>query len=318
MREQWRSKLGFIWSAVGSAVGLGSIWRFPYIVGENGGATFIFLYLICLALIGIPVLISELTIGRKTQLSPKGAFQKLGKWGALGKMTIFTGFLVSTFYGVISGWTFGYLVEAIKGGLTNFSSGEEASQLFSNLTASPFWAVGYLALFMFVGGYVLYSGVQKGIEKGNKIMVPLLVIVLIILAVKGLTLPGGTKGIRFLFSPDWSMVTGSAILMALGQAFFSLSLGQGTMVTYGSYLSKKENITETCLPIGFFGVIISLLAGIAIFTIVFAVGVSPSSGESLMFQTLPLIFSKMTGGYFLCLLFFILLFLAAMTSQFLL
>ncbi|MDN3507259.1 MAG: sodium-dependent transporter [Simkaniaceae bacterium] len=315
MREQWRSKLGFIWSAVGSAVGLGSIWRFPYVVGENGGATFIFLYLICLVIIGIPVLISELTIGRKTQLSPKGAFQELGKWGPIGKGMVFTGFLVSTFYGVISGWTFGYLFQALKGGLTSLSSGSEASQLFADLTASPIWAVGYLALFMLVGGYVLYAGVQKGIEKGNKIMVPLLVVVLILLAIKGLTLPGGTKGIAFLFKPDWSMVSGAAILMALGQAFFSLSLGQGTMVTYGSYLSQKENLTETCFPISFFGVIISLLAGVAIFTIVFAVGVSPSSGESLMFQTLPLIFSQMKGGYFLCLLFFVLLFLAAMTSQ---
>lgn len=315
MREQWKSRLGFIWAAVGSAVGLGSIWRFPYIVGENGGATFILLYLICLILIGIPVLISELTIGRKTQLSPKGAFQKLGKWGQIGKITILTGFLVSTFYGVIAGWTFGYLIQAVKGGLTHLNSGIEASELFSSLTASPYWSVGYLALFMIVGGWVLYAGVQRGIEKGNKIMVPLLVVVLLVLVVKGLTLPGGSKGIAFLFKPDWSMITPTAILMALGQAFFSLSLGQGTMVTYGSYLSEKENLTETCFPIGIFGVIISLLAGIAIFTIVFAVGLPPSSGESLMFQTLPLIFSKMTGGYFLCLLFFVLLFLAALTSQ---
>ena len=146
-------------------------------------------------------------------------------------------------------------------------------------------------------------------------MMPLLVVVLLVLAVKGLTLPGGGKGVAFLFKPDWSMVTPTAIIMALGHAFFSLSLGQGTMVTYGSYLSEKENLPGTCFPIAFFGVLISLLAGIAIFTIVFAVGLPPTSGESLMFQTLPLIFSQMTGGYFLCLLFFVLLFLAALTSQ---
>ncbi len=315
MREQWRSKLGFIWAAVGSAVGLGSIWRFPYIVGENGGATFIFLYFICLLAIGLPVLLAEFTIGRKTQLSPKGAFQKLGKWGALGGATIFTGFLVSTFYGVIAGWTFGYLIEALLGGLTQFGSAEEATFLFQKLSHSAFWSVGYQALFMAVAGAVLYKGVQGGIEKGNKVMIPLLVIILILLAIKGLSLPGGMKGVRFLFQPDWSMITPTAIIMALGQAFFSLSLGQGTMVTYGSYLSQKENLPGTSFPIAFFGVLISLLAGVAIFTIVFAVGVPPTSGESLMFQTLPLIFSDMTGGYLLCVAFFVLLFLAALTSQ---
>jgi len=315
MREQWRSKLGFIWAAVGSAVGLGSIWRFPYIVGENGGATFILLYLICLLIIGLPVLLAEFTIGRKTHLSPKGAFQKLGNWGAIGKATIFTGFLVSTFYGVIAGWTFGYLVEALKGGLTQFQTSAQAADLFQQLSTSTFWSVGYQALFMVVGGAVLYKGVQRGIEKGNKIMIPLLVIILLLLVIKGLSLPGGQKGLSFLFQPDWSMVTPTAFIMALGQAFFSLSLGQGTMVTYGSYLSQKENLPGTSLPIAFFSVLISLLAGIAIFTIVFAVGVPPTSGESLMFQTLPLIFSKMTGGYLLCLAFFVLLFLAALTSQ---
>lgn len=315
MREQWKSRLGFIWAAVGSAVGLGSIWRFPYVVGENGGATFVLLYLICLAVIGLPVLVAEITIGRKTQLSPKGAFQKLGKWGGIGKITILTGFLVSTFYSVIAGWTFGYLVQAIKGGLTSFTSGAEAGALFTSLSTSAEWAVGYQALFMVVGGAILYLGVQRGIERGNTIMMPLLVVVLVVLVVQGLLLPGGSKGIAFLFEPDWSMVTPTAIVMALGQAFFSLSLGQGTMVTYGSYLSQKENVPGTCFPIAFFGVLISLLSGIAIFTIVFAVGLPPTSGESLMFQTLPLIFSQMTGGYFLCLLFFVLLFLAALTSQ---
>lgn len=315
MREQWRTKLGFIWAAVGSAVGLGSIWRFPYIVGDNGGATFILLYLACLLIIGLPVLLSEFTIGRTTQSSPKGAFQKLANWGTVGKATIFTGFLVSTFYGVIAGWTFGYLIEALRGGLTQFQTGAEASQLFLQLSTSSSWSVGYQALFMLISGGVLYLGVQRGIEKGNKIMIPLLVIILILLGIKGLSLPGATKGLVFLFKPDWSGITPTAIILALGQAFFSLSLGQGTMVTYGSYLSQKENLPGTSFPIALFGIIISLLAGIAIFTIVFAMGVPPSSGESLMFQTLPLIFSKMMGGYLLCLAFFVLLFLAALTSQ---
>ena len=315
MREQWKSKFGFIWASVGSAVGLGSIWRFPYVVGENGGATFILLYLLCLLAVGIPVLISEFTIGRTTQLSPKGAFQKLGNWGGVGAMTIVTGFLVSTFYSVIAGWTLGYLVEAVRGGLTHFHDPAEAQGLFASLSSSPWWAVGYQGLFMLAGGGVLYFGVQKGIEKGNKIMIPLLVIILVFLAIRGLSFPRAQEGISFLFKPDWSLVTPTAVMLALGQAFFSLSLGQGTMVTYGSYLNKKENLPATCVPIVFFGVLISLLAGVAIFTIVFGVGLPPSSGESLMFQTLPLIFSEMVGGYFLCLLFFLLLFLAALTSQ---
>lgn len=317
-REHWKSRLGFIWAAVGSAIGLGSIWRFPYVVGENGGATFVLLYLICLIAIGFPVLIAEIMIGRKTQLSPGGAFKILGRnrtWGKIGKVTMITGFLVSTFYAVIAGWTLGYLIEAIFGQITHFNTTSQALGHFTDVSTSAMWSVGYLLAFMCASGLVLYTGVRKGIEKGNKIMMPLLLIVLVGLVIKGLTMEGSYRGIQFIFQPDWSMLTPTAIIMALGQAFFSLSLGQGTMVTYGSYINEKENLPTTCFPIVLFGICISLLAGIAIFTFVFAVGMSPTSGESLMFQTLPLIFSKIAGGYFLSLLFFLLLFLAAVTSQ---
>ncbi|NRA90770.1 MAG: sodium-dependent transporter, partial [Simkaniaceae bacterium] len=303
-REQWKSRLGFIWAAVGSAIGLGSIWRFPYVVGENGGATFVLLYLVCLLLVGFPVLITEILIGRKAQLNPSGSFKHIGKhkgWQACGKMTILTGFLVSSFYAVIAGWTLGYFVQAIFGQLTHFASGQEAIAHFKSFSVSPLWGIGSLAGFLLLSFFILYTGVQKGIEAGNKIMMPLLLFVLIFLAVKGLMTPGGSEGIAFVFKPDWSEITPTAVLLALGQAFFSLSLGQGTMVTYGSYLGKKENIPGTCLPITLFGICISLLAGIAIFTIVFSAGLSPSSGESLMFQTLPIIFSDIAGGYFMCL-----------------
>lgn len=317
MREQWKSRLGFIWAAVGSAIGLGSIWRFPYIVGENGGATFVLIYLICLLLVGFPVLVAEILIGRKVHLNPSGSFLAIGKhkgWQGAGKMTILTGFLVSSFYVVIAGWTLGYFLQALFGNLTHFKTAAEATAYFKAFSASPAWGIGSLIGFLLLAFFILYTGVRQGIEAGNKIMMPLLLFVLIFLAIKGLTMPGGQEGLTFVFQPDWTEITPTAILLALGQAFFSLSLGQGTMVTYGSYLGKKENVPGTCFPITLFGICISLLAGVAIFTIVFSAGLSPSSGESLMFQTLPIIFSQIPGGYFMCLLFFLLLVLAALTS----
>ena len=317
-REHWKSRLGFIWAAVGSAIGLGSIWRFPYVVGEHGGATFVILYLICLLIVGFPLLIAEIVIGRKSQLNPSGSFFLLGRtkqWQGMGKMTILTGFFVSAFYAVIAGWTLGYFLEALFGKLTHFTNASETLHHFSHLSSSSYFSVGCLFGFVFLAVIILHLGVRKGIESGNKIMMPLLLIVLLFLVAKGLMMPGGEEGITFMFKPDWSQVTPTTILMALGQAFFSLSLGQGTMITYGSYSTPKENLPGTCLPITLFGICVSLLAGIAIFTIVFSSGLEPTSGESLMFQTLPLIFSQISGGYFLCILFFLLLVLAALTSE---
>ena len=317
-REQWRSRIGFIWAAVGSAIGLGSIWRFPYVVGANGGAAFILLYLICLIVVGFPVLMAELTIGRRTALSPAGAFLTLGKnkgWELAGKTTIITGFLVSTFYSVISGWTLAYLLEAIMGRLAHFHTAGEALSHFKSVVGSPYLAVGMQGMFMLLAAWILYTGVRKGIERGNTIMMPLLLFVLVLLVAKGLSMPGASKGLQFMFQVDWSLVTPGAIMIALGQAFFSLSLGQGTMVTYGSYLSKDENLPMTCFPITLFGIIISLLSGIAIFSIVFSMGMEPTSGVSLMFETLPLIFSTLPGGHILSICFFLLLLLAALTSQ---
>lgn len=317
-REHWRSRLGFIWAAVGSAIGLGSIWRFPYVVGENGGATFILLYLICLAIVGFPVLMAEIAIGRKTQLSPSGAFEKLGKtttWKQLGKITVVTGFLVSTFYGVVCGLTLGYLISSVLGKLGGFTSASEASHYFKMVSSSGTFMVGCQAAFMLISGWILYTGVQKGIERGNKIMMPLLLVVLLVLVAKGLSMPGSEKGLKFMFQPDWSLLTPKAVIVALGQAFFSLSLGQGTMVTYGSYIKEHENLPTTCVPITLFGIIVAMLAGMSIFAIVFSMGLEPSSGMSLMFETLPLVFSQIPGGYLLSLAFFTLLFLAALTSQ---
>ena len=317
-REHWKSRLGFIWAAVGSAVGLGSIWRFPYVVGENGGAAFILIYLFCLILVGFPVLLSELVTGRMTQKSPPGAFKALGRtrvWKGLGIITICTGFLVSSFYGVIAGTTFGYLIEGLLGNLTKFSSAGQTIDFYHQTSASPAWMMLTYTGFILICVLILMSGVRKGIEAGNKVMMPLLFFVLLFLVFFGISFPNSKEGLKFLFYPNFKDLTPQAVIIALGQAFFATSLGQGTMVTYGSYLRKSESLPSTCVPISVFSTIVSLLAGMAIFSIVFSVGLKPDSGESLMFQTLPLIFSKMTGGYVMAFLFFLLLVLAGITSQ---
>ncbi len=317
-REQWKSRIGFMWAAIGSAVGLGSIWRFPYIVGQNGGAAFVLLFCFFLVFISLPVLIAEILIGRKAQLSPCGAYRKLGKsegWASIGLLTIVTGFIVSSFYSVICGWTLGYLLDALGGSLTTFQTIGDATTYYNTQVTSPLWALGTHFGFMFFSLMILYVGVQSGIEAGNKVLMPMLFVILVVLVIKGLTMSGASEGLKFLFSPDWKSLTPSVIIMALGQAFFGLSIGQGTMVTYGSYLSKKESIPGLVVPISMAVVLVSLLAGVAIFTVVFSVGALPESGANLMFQTLPLVFSQITGGYFLAILFFLLIFLAGLTSQ---
>ena len=317
-RELWKSRLGFMWAAIGSAVGLGSIWRFPYVVGESGGAAFVLLFVVFLVFVSLPVLISEILIGRRTHASPHGAYRELGRnktWGAIGLGTIFTGFIVSSFYSVICGWTLAYLIEAVAGGLTHFKTIAQSQGYFESLVGSPFWAVGSHFGFMAISTLILFVGVQKGIEAANKVLMPLLFLILIALVFQGLRMKGADEALKFLFTPDWKSITPSVVIMALGQALFGLSIGQGTMVTYGSYLEKNTNIPNTCLPIAVAVTLVSLLAGVAIFTIVFTVGAAPTSGTNLMFQTLPMVFSQIPGGYFLAIFFFLLIFLAGLTSQ---
>ena len=316
-RESWNSRIGFISAALGSAVGLGSIWRFPYVVGQNGGGAFILLYLIFLALIGFPILITEILIGRTAQSSPYGAFRTIGKskyWGYLGKVTIITGFIISSFYSVIAGWMLGYLIEAIKGSFSSID-GNSALSYFNSLSSSSIWSVGYHFLFLVICASILFFGVRKGIEAKSKIMMPLLMIVLLILVVKGLTLPSSSKGLKFMLSLNFKDITPAGVLIALGQAFFTLSLGQGTMITYGSYLSKGEDIPKSCFPVVLLNTLISILVGIAVFTIVFSADLNANSGPTLIFETLPIVFSKMAFGRLLSILFFILVVIAAITSE---
>ncbi|MEC7838817.1 MAG: sodium-dependent transporter [Chlamydiota bacterium] len=317
-RDTWGSKLGFTFAVAGSAVGLANIWRFPYIVGQNGGAAFVLLYLFFLLLIGFPVFLSEILIGRKAQTSPSGAFKYVGKksiWSIPGKLTILTGFLVSGFYSAIAGWILGYLVETSLGNVTNFATMPQAASYFSTLIGTPSWGLTFHFIFLFICCSVLYLGVRHGIERGTKIMMPLLFVTLALLVARGLTLPDAEKALTFLFSPDWSELTPKVFMIALGQAFFTLSLGQGTMVTYGSYLKKSENIILTCIPILLMDLLVSILSAIAIFTIVFSVGAQPDSGPALLFNTLPWVFSQIPGGYLFAIIFFLLVTLAAITSE---
>ncbi|MCB0731112.1 MAG: sodium-dependent transporter [Ignavibacteriae bacterium] len=316
-RENFGSKLGFVLAAAGSAVGLGNIWAFPYVVGSNGGAAFIIVYLLCVSIIGLPVLLAEVLIGRTSQRNPVGAFKSLSNskfWHSVGGMGIVAGFVILSFYAVVAGWSFGYIFEALSGHFIHFVQPQEAVDHFNSLTGSPFWIVGMLALFMLLTMIIVVFGVQKGIEKGSKIMMPLLFILLIGVMIRGITLEGSSAGIEFLFNPDWSKISGTTVIIALGQAFFTLSLGMGAMLTYGSYMSKKDNVVTSAAEIVVIDTSIALIAGIAIFTSVFAIGLDPSEGVGLIFHTLPIVFSKMTGGYLFSIIFFILLFIAALTS----
>ncbi len=318
MRESWRGRTGFILAAAGSAIGLANIVSFPYMVERNGGAVFVLLYLACLVLIGFPVFMSEVLIGRATQTSPVGAFRLLGRnrfWTSAGKVTVFTGLLVSAFYSAVAGWILGYFVEAIRGNLTQFETVESSAAYYKSMIGSPSWGLLFHGLFLLTSSLVLYAGVRKGIERCSKIMMPMLLFVLIYLAGYGLTLPHAAEGLTYLFSPDWSEITLAGVLMALGQSFFTLSVGQGTMITYGSYVSKRENLVFSCIPIVIADTVVSLLAAVAVFTALASTQVESAGGLDLIFNTLPVVFTRIPGGYLVALLFFCLVTLAALTSE---
>lgn len=317
-REQWGSKIGFILAASGSAVGIGNIWKYPHMAGQNGGAAFTLVYLLCILIVGMTIVVAEFAIGRNTQLSPVGAFEKLApntNWKWVGFLGVASAFVILSFYGVVGGWILKYILISITGGFESLNNNPDAAKnLFVQYTESSLSPIFFQILFMGVCVYVIVNGVKDGIENWSKIMMPVIIVLLFVLAIRGLTLPGGTEGLEFLFRPRFEDLTASAIVLALGHSFFTLSLGMGTMITYGSYLNRKQNLLRSALWVIALDTAIAMLAGIAIFTTVFALGADPAGGPGLIFFILPSVFPQLAYGAIWGTLFFGLLFMAALTS----
>lgn len=308
-------KLSAVLVAAGSSVGLGNIWRFPYVAGDNGGGAFLLIYIGCVLLLGLPVMIAEFSIGRASRRNAVGAYRALNpRWSFLGYNGVLAAFLILGFYFVVSGWTAEYMVHSVTGSLARFSTPEEYGSVFQNFISNPWRPVLYTAIFVLVTHFVIALGVQKGIERSAKLLMPLLFVILITLAIHALTMPGSGEGLRFFFQPDFSKVTPSTFLVALGQAFFSLSIGIGTMVTYASYFKPDTNLRHTALNVTILDTLVAVLAGVVIFPAVFSAGIEPSSGPSLVFITLPGIFNSMPLSMVWSSVFFLLLVVAALTS----
>jgi len=312
------SSMGAILAAAGSAVGLGNVWRFPYLVGQNGGAAFLLVYLFFVLLIGVPMMMTEFIIGRRSQKNAVGAFRELAPkqkgWTGIGYLGILSALIVYAFYSVVAGWTLNYIVLSASGKLAGQSS-EAITEIFTSFTQGSFWPVFYQVIFLVITAIIIMMGVQKGIEKLSKILMPLLFGLLIVMCVRSLTLDGASKGLAFLFKPDFSKLTGNGILTALGQSFFSLSLGMAAMITYGSYIRKEDKLFNSSISIAACDTIVAVLAGIIIFPAVYAFNLDPTSGPKLVYVVLPNVFNCMGGaGIVFAVLFFILLAIAALTS----
>ncbi len=315
-RENWSGTLGFVLAAMGSAVGLGNVWRFSYITGEYGGAAFILVYLGCVVAVGIPIMIAELLIGRSTQRNAVGAFATLrprSPWIMTGWLGVLTGFVLLSYYSVVGGWVLHYISLSIADGFAGQST-EATKQLFATLSASPALQVFWHAVFMAVTIWFVARGVSRGIEWGNKIMMPALFFMLCFLLVYALTTDGAAEGIAFLMTPHWDKISAKAVLEALGQAFFSLSIGMGTLVTYGSYLNRHTQLPRAVLFVAVSDTAIAILAGFVIFPLVFTFQLEPNAGPALIFETLPAAFGQLPFGQWIALLFFLLLTFAALSS----
>lgn len=310
-RETFSSPLAIFFATLGSAVGLGNIWKFPYMIGVNGGGAFLLVYIICIALVGLPILISEFYIGRATRKSPILAFASLyKKYKPVGYFYIASTFLVLFFYSCVAGWVYFYVFKSLTGKFNNLTT-ESSAAIFNVSTIGPITPVVWQAFAIIVVGAIISLGVKSGIEKMTKTLMPVLFVLLVIVAVRGLTLSGAAEGLRFLFVVDFSKLSSEGILAALGLAFFKLSVAMGSMITYASYFTNNTNMIKTGVSVAFSDTIISLLAGLAIFPVVFTFGVEPGAGAGLLFITIPLVFSKMPFGTILLIAFFILVAIAA-------
>ncbi|MHA0856853.1 sodium-dependent transporter [Paenibacillus sp. CMAA1364] len=307
------SSSGFILTAIGSSVGLGNMWKFPYITGQYGGAAFFILFIVCLVVIGLPVLLAELAIGRGGRGSASSSFVNLSgskMWGRLGMISVIAPFIIMSFYAIVAGWTLHYAVLSFSG---KFTSGSDFSFQFSEFM-SGYTPIAWQFAVLVLVGIVVVKGISGGIEKFNKFLIPGMLILLIILMVRSLTLPGASEGVSFFLNPDFSKLNAESTLVALGHAFFSLSLGMGTMITYGTYVRKGQSLGAATLAIGAGDLIYALIAGLIIFPTTFSFGIAPDEGPSLVFVALPAAFSAMPFGSFFGGMFFILLAIAALTS----
>lgn len=316
-RETFSTGVAVFFATLGSAVGLGNIWKFPYLTGANGGGAFLLAYLLCVALVGIPVMACEFYIGRKSRKNAVGAFKELKAakgWKTIGFMGVASAFLIMFFYSCVSGWVYSYVFKSIKGDFRGVTSATAATKFMSTLTG-PISPLIWQFIVFAVVSIILIAGIKNGIERITKTLMPVLFILILICDVRALTLPGASQGINFLFHVDFSKLTGAVILTALGLAFFKLSLGMGTMITYGSYFTQNNNMIATAVKVALADSLISILAGIAIFPAVFSFGLEPSKGAGLLFMTIPLVFSKIPFGGVLLVAFFFLTAIAATTAM---
>lgn len=314
-RDNFGSRFGALVAMAGSAVGLGNLWRFPYLVGENGGAAFIILYVIMCFVLCLPIFISEFVIGRRSQKNAFAAFRDLSggsRWKWVGVITIVVPMIVLSYYSVIGGWSVDYLMKATT---LSFTGNTDKAQMFGSLVTSTWAPLAAHTVFLLLTALVVALGIKGGIEKFSKVMMPLLFMIVLAIAVYALTLPGAQKGVDYLYNPDFSKITGKTVAAALGQAFFSLSLGFGTILTYASYVSKKENIMFQSTATAVCDLLFALIAGVAIMPAVFAFGLSPDNGPGLVFETLPRVFGQMPAGGLIAILFFVALLVAAITSS---
>jgi NSS family neurotransmitter:Na+ symporter len=329
-RESFTSKFGVLAALAGSAIGLGNIWRFPYVAGQNGGGAFLLIYLLFVVGIGIPVMMSEFVVGRAAQLNPVGAFKKIApgkKWHFVGLLGVVSVFIIFAFYTVVAGWTLEYVFQSVRWILFPGKFGFEAmdnagltaffGSHYDSFTSGVWRPILWFLVMIFLTGYIVISGVKNGIEKFAKILMPAFFVLLLILVVRSVSLEGGREGLVFLFKPDFTQIKEAPfriILEALGQAFFSLSIGMGTLITYGSYIKKKENLASTAVSVVVADTAVAIIAGLAIFPAVFAFGIAPDEGPELVYKTLPVIFHNMPGGLIWAFMFFLLLCFAALTS----
>ena len=317
-RDSFGSRFGALVAMAGSAVGLGNLWRFPYLVGENGGAAFIIVYVILSFVICLPIFVSEFVIGRRSQKNAYSAFRDLSggsAWRWVGLFTIIVPLIVLSYYSVIGGWSIEYLLKSLTFSFTGGESQSALSTMFSDFVSSAWGPLLVHTGFLLVTTLIVMVGIKDGIEKFSKVMMPMLFFIVIGIAIYSMTLPGAKAGLDYLFNPDFSKINGKAIAAALGQAFFSLSLGFGTIMTYASYVDKKENPLFQSVATASSDLLFALVAGMAIMPAVFAFGISPQTGPGLVFETLPYVFGQMPAGGFIAILFFLALLVAAVTSS---